>query len=210
MHGDLLGLIENPGRGRGGYSIYPWVGRCSPVPQTLNLFKVLLKRNFRIWDVCIIIKFQPCLQALSAFLSPTVCKTRFCSHSKLAGLAENWRPFWRGQNYLVTSLVVLVSRGAKNLRLKVRDVAGGLSPRILRLRNLRAARMSRSVSLTHNLRHGSILRPFLFGLDIFSRYSVLCKRSSVLDLLDPSCSSTRTGMASTATSQVVENLEKWL
>ena len=29
----------NPGRG-GGYSIYPWVGRCGPAPHTLTLFKI--------------------------------------------------------------------------------------------------------------------------------------------------------------------------
>ena len=27
------------GESRGGYSIYPWVGRCGPAPHTLTLFK---------------------------------------------------------------------------------------------------------------------------------------------------------------------------
>ena len=56
-------------------------------------------------------------------------------------------------------------------RVKIRDVAGGLSPRILCFRNLRAARKSRTVSLTNKLRIGSILWPFLFGLDIFTIFS---------------------------------------
>ena len=29
----------NISRGGGGYSIYPWVGRCSLAPHTLTLFK---------------------------------------------------------------------------------------------------------------------------------------------------------------------------
>ena len=51
----------------------------------------------------------------------------------------------------MTSLVVLISCRAKNqVRVKIRDVADGLSPQILCFRNLRATRKSRIVSLTYN------------------------------------------------------------
>ena len=46
--------------GEGGYSIYPWVGRCSPAPHTLTLFKrktadfpALLKTEFRFLIPCL-------------------------------------------------------------------------------------------------------------------------------------------------------------
>ena len=32
-------IAVNPGGGGGGYSIYPWVGRCGAAPHTLTLFK---------------------------------------------------------------------------------------------------------------------------------------------------------------------------
>ena len=49
---------ETPGGG--GYSIYPWVGRCGPAPQTLTLFKTkiadfptLFKTEFRFLIPCL-------------------------------------------------------------------------------------------------------------------------------------------------------------
>ena len=48
----VLGI--GPGGGGGGYSIYPWVGRCGSAPHTLTLFKTkiadfptLFKTEFR-------------------------------------------------------------------------------------------------------------------------------------------------------------------
>ena len=58
--------------GGGGYSIYPWVGRCSPAPYTLTLFKTkiadfptLFKTEFRF--------LIPCLRHLTR--NHTLCKT---------------------------------------------------------------------------------------------------------------------------------------
>ena len=55
-----------------GYSIYPWVGRCGPVPHTLTLFKTkiayfptLFKTEFRF--------LIPCLRHLTR--NHTLCKT---------------------------------------------------------------------------------------------------------------------------------------
>ena len=42
---DSLVLAETPGGG--GYSIYPWVGRCSPAPYTLTLFKTKIDTLFK-------------------------------------------------------------------------------------------------------------------------------------------------------------------
>ena len=50
------------------------------------------------WDRRLIIKFKPYLETLPTF---------FEYGSKLAGWAQNWSWSWRGQNSLVTSLVVL-------------------------------------------------------------------------------------------------------
>ena len=61
-----------------------------------NLFKVPLKRNFRMWDFCVVIKFQPYLETLQTFFSHMVSENCFFSRSKLAGWAQNWRPSWRG------------------------------------------------------------------------------------------------------------------
>ena len=59
-------------RGEGGYSIYPWVGRCGPAPHTLTLFKTkiadfptLFKTEFRF--------LIPCLRHLTR--NHTLCKT---------------------------------------------------------------------------------------------------------------------------------------
>ena len=48
------------GRGGGGYSIYPWVGRCGAAPHTLTLFKTniadfptLFKTEFRFLIPCL-------------------------------------------------------------------------------------------------------------------------------------------------------------
>ena len=55
--------VKRPGRG-GGYTIYPWVGRCGAAPHTLTLFKTniadfptLFKTEFRF--------LIPCLRHLS-------------------------------------------------------------------------------------------------------------------------------------------------
>ena len=52
---DKAKTMLTPPRGGGGYSIYPWVGRCGPVPHTLTLFKTkiadvptLFKTEFRV------------------------------------------------------------------------------------------------------------------------------------------------------------------
>ena len=57
-------IIQVPGVGGGGYSIYPWVGRCGAAPHTLTLFKTniadfstLFKTEFRF--------LIPCLRHLS-------------------------------------------------------------------------------------------------------------------------------------------------
>ena len=55
---------------------------------------------------------------------------------------------WSKQPCDVTGCVDFVP-GYKS-RVEIRDVADGLNPRILYLRNLRVARKSRTVSLTHN------------------------------------------------------------
>ena len=59
-------------RGGGGYSIYPCVGRCGPVPHTLTLFKT------KIADVPTLFKTEfrfliPCLRHLTR--NHTLCKT---------------------------------------------------------------------------------------------------------------------------------------
>ena len=36
---DRMRKVLGIGPGGGGYSIYPWVGRCSSAPHTLTLFK---------------------------------------------------------------------------------------------------------------------------------------------------------------------------
>ena len=63
--------------GGGGYSIYPWVGRCGPVPHTLTLFKTkiadfptLFKTEFRF--------LIPCLRHLTR--NHTLCKTIMNKH----------------------------------------------------------------------------------------------------------------------------------
>ena len=57
---------------RGGYSLYPWVGRCGPAPYTPTLFKTkiadfptLFKTEFRF--------LIPCLRHLTR--NHTLCKT---------------------------------------------------------------------------------------------------------------------------------------
>lgn len=104
--------------------------------------------------------------------------------------------------YDVTGCVDFVL-GQKS-RVKIRDVAGGLSPQILCFRNLRAARKSRTVSLTYDLRIGSILWPFQFGLDIFTIFSctqaIQCAVPSSWNCL----TSTRIEMASAATTKAIE------
>ena len=66
-----LRLCVHPG-GVGGYSIYPCVGRCGPVPHTLTLFKT------KIADVPTLFKTEfrfliPCLRHLTR--NHTLCKT---------------------------------------------------------------------------------------------------------------------------------------
>ena len=78
------------------------------IPSRSTL-KVPLKRNFRIWDFCIIIKFEPYLQALWGFFGLTERGKLFSSPLNSASRALNWRPSWRGQNSLVTSRVVYIS-----------------------------------------------------------------------------------------------------
>ena len=68
---------ENPedgigGGGGGRYSIYPWVGRCSPAPHTLTLFKT------KIADFSTLFKTElrfliPCLRHLTR--NHTLCET---------------------------------------------------------------------------------------------------------------------------------------
>ena len=66
-----LSFQYDVGRG-GGYSIYPWVGRCGAAPHTLTLFKTkiadfptLFKTEFRF--------LIPCLRHLTR--NHTLCKT---------------------------------------------------------------------------------------------------------------------------------------
>ena len=65
-------IPEDGIRGGGGYSIYPWVGRCGPALHTLTLFKTkiadfptLFKTEFRF--------LIPCLRHLTR--NHTLCKT---------------------------------------------------------------------------------------------------------------------------------------
>ena len=51
----------------------------------MDKLKVPLKRNFCMWDFCLVIKFQPYLETLQTFFSHTVSKNCFFSRSKLAG-----------------------------------------------------------------------------------------------------------------------------
>ena len=48
-----------------------------------NEFKVLLKRNFRMRDFCLIIKFELYLEILPTFSSHSVSENYFFSRSKL-------------------------------------------------------------------------------------------------------------------------------
>ena len=75
----------------GGYSIYPWVGRCGPAPHTLTLFKTkiadfptLFKTEFRF--------LIPCLRHLTR--NHTLCKT-IINIETLSYLIH-----WQSQNYL--------------------------------------------------------------------------------------------------------------
>ena len=61
-----LKSLTNPGGGRGGYSMYPWLGRCGAAPHTLTLFKTNIadfpthfKTEFRF--------LIPCLRHLTQF-----------------------------------------------------------------------------------------------------------------------------------------------
>ena len=90
------------------FSILYYITSIVRVSKT-SVLKVLLKRNFRIWDFCVIIKFQSHLQTLPTFFSPTLLENYFFNRLKSAGWAQNWRPSWRGQNSLVTSRVVWTS-----------------------------------------------------------------------------------------------------
>ena len=68
----VIGMIAARG---GGYSIYPWVGRCSAAPHTLTLFKTniadfptLFKTEFRFLIPCLrqkLINSIPCLRQKS-------------------------------------------------------------------------------------------------------------------------------------------------
>ena len=75
--------------GGGGYSIYPWVGRCGPAPHTLDLFKTkiahflsMFKTEFRF--------LIPCLRHLTR----NHCKT-IINIKTLCYLIH-----WQSQNYL--------------------------------------------------------------------------------------------------------------
>ena len=75
----------------GGYSIYPWVGRCGTAPHTLTLFKTniadfptLFKTEFRF--------LIPCLRHLTR--NHTLCKT-IINIETLSYLIH-----WQSQNYL--------------------------------------------------------------------------------------------------------------
>ena len=75
----------------GGYSIYPWVGRCGLAPHTLTLFKTkiadfptLFKTEFRF--------LIPCLRHLTR--NHTLCKT-IINIETLSYLIH-----WQSQNYL--------------------------------------------------------------------------------------------------------------
>ena len=35
----IIAVFNSPAGGGGGYSIYPWMGRCGAAPHTLTLFK---------------------------------------------------------------------------------------------------------------------------------------------------------------------------
>ena len=58
-----LGLRDVP-LPRGGYSIYPWVGRYGQVPHTLNLFKT----NIADFPTLFKTEFQTCGYKLADFL----------------------------------------------------------------------------------------------------------------------------------------------
>ena len=60
----LSGHVEERAPGRGGYSIYPWVGRCGAAPHTLTLFKTnisdfptLFKTEFRFLSYLLVKKY---------------------------------------------------------------------------------------------------------------------------------------------------------
>ena len=85
----LCFVAKSPGGG--GYSIYPWVGRCGPAPHTLTLFKTkiadfptLFKTEFRF--------LIPCLRHLTR--NHTLCKT-IINIETLSYLIH-----WQSQNYL--------------------------------------------------------------------------------------------------------------
>ena len=69
-----LAPIARINPGGGGYSIYPWVGRCGPAPHTLTLFKTniadfptLFKTEFRFLIPCLR-QIKSCSYKLCGFL----------------------------------------------------------------------------------------------------------------------------------------------
>ena len=61
-----------------------WTKNCFRLVLEFTI-KVPLKRNFRMWDFCLVIKLQPYLETLHTFFSRTVSENCFFSLSKLAG-----------------------------------------------------------------------------------------------------------------------------
>ena len=64
-NGSLIESAASQHPGGGGYSIYPWVGRCGLAPHTVTLFKtkiadfpVLFKTEFRFLIPCL--RHLPC------------------------------------------------------------------------------------------------------------------------------------------------------
>ena len=77
---------------------------------TIFGLKVLLKRNFRMWDFYLIIKFEPYLEILPTF---------FYAYGKRKLLFQPFevdRLSLKSAAIVVTSLVVLLSRHAENLK----------------------------------------------------------------------------------------------
>ena len=64
--------------------------------------KVPLKRNFRMWDFCLVIKFQPYFGNTAHFFFAYGKRKLLFQPFEVGWLSPNWRPSWRGQNSLVT------------------------------------------------------------------------------------------------------------
>ena len=72
IHEELQGADESYWT-PGGYSIYPWVGRCGPAPHTLTLFKTNVA------------DFPTLFKTELRFLIPCLRHLKSCGYKKLCG-----------------------------------------------------------------------------------------------------------------------------